>query len=241
MSKDVNLDWIEKSGGYEWTPGSPWPPQVPDEEACNGDDYQHSNYYYDYNRNDPDRENPFTEAFDYLMGESVTGKTPWIYESPDGGKTVYRYERGTDPLKRELVEIPMADIDDQRAHHFSTYDDGFTLQVTEEKPMAHYFKYHEEEILKDIQEYVSRTYQGHYTGTKHQFRKVQTIDLMAARDIAPQFCQANILKYGSRYGSKNGRNKTDLLKVVHYAMLLLHFDGHYGEPSMPSGNFDQMP
>ena len=135
----------------------------------------------------------------------------------------------------------LADIDDQRAHHFSTYDDGFTLQVTEEKPMAHYFKYHEEEILKDIQEYVSRTYQGHYTGTKHQFRKVQTIDLMAARDIAPQFCQANILKYGSRYGSKNGRNKTDLLKVVHYAMLLLHFDGHYGEPSMPSGNFDQMP
>ena len=135
----------------------------------------------------------------------------------------------------------MADIDEQRAHHFSIYDDGFTLQVTEDKPMAHYFKYHEEEILKDIEEYVSRTYQGHYTGTKHEFRKVQTIDLMAARDIATGFCQANILKYGSRYGSKNGRNKTDLLKVVHYAMLLLHFDGHYGEPSMPSGNFDQMP
>ena len=105
----------------------------------------------------------------------------------------------------------------------------------------HNFKYHEDEILKDIQEYVSRTYQGHYTGTKHEFRKVQTIDLMAARDIATDFCQANILKYGSRYGSKNGKNKTDLLKVIHYAMLLLHFDGHYGEPSMPSGNFDQMP
>ena len=90
MSKDKDLEWIEKSGGYEWTPGSPWPPQVPDEERCSGDDYQHSDYYYDYNRNDPDRENPFTEAFDYLMGESVTGKTPWIYESPDGGKTVFR-------------------------------------------------------------------------------------------------------------------------------------------------------
>ena len=196
----------------------------------------HSDYYYDYTRNDPDRENPFTEAFDYLMGESVTGKTPWIYESPDGGKTVYRYERGTDPLKRELVDIEMADVDDQRAHHFNDY--------TTEKTMAktnHEFKYHEDEILKDIQEYVSRTYQGHYTGTKHEFRKVQTIDLMAARDIATGFCQANILKYGSRYGSKDGRNKTDLLKVIHYAMLLLHFDGHYGEPSMPSGNFDQMP
>ena len=32
----------------------------------------------------------------------------------------------------------------------------------------HNFKYHEDEILKDIQEYVSRTYQGHYTGTKHR-------------------------------------------------------------------------
>jgi len=196
----------------------------------------HSDYYYDYTRNDPDAENPFTEAFDYLMGESVTGKTPWIYESPDGGKTVYRYERGTDPLKRELVDIEMADVDDQRAHHFNDY--------TTEKTMAktnHQFKYHEDEILKDIQEYVSNTYNGHYTGTKHEFRKVQTIDLMAARDIAAQFCQANILKYGSRYGSKDGRNKTDLLKVIHYAMLLLHFDGHYGEPSMPTGNFDQMP
>ena len=147
----------------------------------------------------------------------------------------------------DYYEDYMADIDEQRAHHFTTYDDGMSLQVIEEQKMDyepqrnHNFKYHEDEILKDIHEYVSRTYQGHYTGTKHEFRKVQTIDLMAARDIASDFCQANILKYGSRYGSKNGKNKTDLLKVIHYAMLLLHFDGHYGEPSMPSGNFDQMP
>jgi len=147
----------------------------------------------------------------------------------------------------------MADIDDQRAHHFvhanSAYNDGWTRQYHKEQlekmdyepQRNHQYKYHEEEILKDIEEYVSRTYQGHYTGTKHEFRKVQTIDLMAARDIAAQFCQANILKYGSRYGSKDGRNKTDLLKVIHYAMLLLHFDGHYGEPSMPTGDFEQMP
>ena len=132
----------------------------------------------------------------------------------------------------------LADIDDQRAHHFSTYDDGFTLQVTEEKPMAHYFKYHEEEILKDIEEYVSRTYQGHYTGNSHEFRNVQTLDLMAAKELASGFCQANILKYGSRYGNKDGRNTKDLMKVIHYAMLLLHFDGHYGKPSMSTGNID---
>ena len=163
---NFDLDKIERMGGFEWTPGSPWPPRDPDDDGLD-------------------------------------------------------YEIDT-----------MSDIDDMYSHHFFT-----------EKSMKtdHNFKYHEDEILKDIQEYVSRTYQGHYTGTKHEFRKVQTIDLMAARDIAPQFCQANILKYGSRYGSKDGKNKTDLLKVIHYAMLLLHFDGHYGEPSMPSGNFDQMP
>ena len=134
----------------------------------------------------------------------------------------------------------MADIDDMYAHQFSTWDDGMSLQVTEEKPMAHYFKYHEKEILKDIEEYVSRTYQGHYTGKSHEYRNVQTLDLMAAKELASGFCQANILKYGSRYGNKDGKNTKDLMKVIHYAMLLLHFDGHYGTPSMSTGNIDEI-
>ena len=133
----------------------------------------------------------------------------------------------------------LADIDDMYAHQFTTWDDGMSLQV-EEKPMAHYFKYHEEEILKDIQEYVSRTYQGHYTGKSHEYRNVQTLDLMAAKELASGFCQANILKYGSRYGNKDGKNTKDLMKVIHYAMLLLHFDGHYGKPSMSTGNIDEI-
>ena len=134
----------------------------------------------------------------------------------------------------------MADIDDMYAHQFTTWDDGMSLQVTEEKQMAHYFKYHEKEILKDIEEYVSRTYQGHYTGKSHEYRNVQTLDLMAAKELASGFCQANILKYGSRYGNKDGKNTKDLMKVIHYAMLLLHFDGHYGKPSMSTGNIDQI-
>ena len=128
-------------------------------------------------------------------------------------------------------EVDLSTIDDQYAHHFAPT----------EKEMAHYFKYHEEEILKDIEEYVSGTYKGHYTGNSHEYRNVQTLDLMASKDLASGFCQANILKYGSRYGNKDGKNKKDLMKVIHYAMLLAHFDGHYGEPSMPSGNFEQMP
>ena len=188
-------------------------------------------------------EDEIRELDDYYDFENVgAGDTAFQY-GIDGHYEYYNDD--DDGLDYEIDSTDyMADVDDMYSHHFTTYDDGMSLQVTENLEMAksdHNFKYHEDEILKDIQEYVSRTYQGHYTGTKHEFRKVQTIDLMAARDIATDFCQANILKYGSRYGSKNGKNKTDLLKVIHYAMLLLHFDGHYGEPSMPSGNFDQMP
>ena len=191
--------------------------------------------------------NAWSLAWEVLNG-TMDETYPIIDTSAGAGNTAYEYE--IDGLDYETDYYHTADIDDMYMHHFtnaySPYNDGWTQEYHQKEleKMAksdHNFKYHEDEILKDIQEYVSRTYQGHYTGTKHEFRKVQTIDLMAARDIATDFCQANILKYGSRYGSKNGKNKTDLLKVIHYAMLLLHFDGHYGEPSMPSGNFDQMP
>ena len=173
---------------------------------------------------EPDRPDPFVDAFDHMMED----------EYPSEFTT-------------------LSDNDDQMAHHIgyeelnlniqanSPYNDVWTQDFYKEelaKMSDSRNKYHENEILKDVEEYVTRTYNGHYTGTKHEYRNVQTIDLMASRDLASDFCQANILKYGSRYGSKDGRNKKDLLKVIHYAMLLLHFDEHYGKPSMTSGNID---
>ena len=170
---------------------------------------------------------------------------PYEFYNDGAGNTGASYEADSGDTYTKAFDYMMqtdymADVDDQRAHHFGQYQDNMDEDFYEPK-RNHQYKYHEEEILKDIEEYVSRTYSGHYTGSKHEFRKVQTIDLMAARDIASQFCQANILKYGSRYGSKDGRNKKDLLKVIHYAMLLLHFDGHYGKPSSSDGSFDRMP
>ena len=122
-----------------------------------------------------------------------------------------------------------------------TMDEDYPIinnEVQNTDYMAHYFKYHEEQILKDIEEYVSATYRGHYTGSRHEYRNVQTLDLMAAQELASGFCQANILKYGSRYGSKEGKEKKALMKVIHYAMLLLHFDEHYGKPKITTGNID---
>ena len=188
--------------------------------------------------------NAWSLAWEALYGD-MDKEYPIIDTSVGAGNTAFE----DDGLDYEIDLINgasadyMAEIDDQYSHHFTSeeiYDAvwGDGIEITEEKPMAHYFKYHEEEILKDIQEYVSRTYQGHYTGKSHEYRNVQTLDLMAAKELASGFCQANILKYGSRYGNKDGRNQKDLLKVIHYAMLLLHFDGHYSKPPMTTGNID---
>ena len=193
---------------------------------------EHSDAWYDYKRNNPNAENPFTDPEDWARAESVVGN------GNTAGISTDLYSNDELDLNVDF-NVDLADIDDMYAHQFNDYD---TMDMDFYEPKrAHFYKYHEEEILKDIEEYVSQTYQGHYTGTKHEFRNVQTIDLMASRDLAPHFCQANILKYGSRYGNKDGKNQKDLMKVIHYAMLLLHFDGHYGEPSMPTGNFEQMP
>ena len=180
------------------------------------------------------------EALNGTMDEEYPIK---IDTSAGAGNTAFQYE--DDGLD---YEVDLSTIDDQYSHHFSNayspYNDGWTQEYHQQElekmdfKRNHQYKYHEEEILKDIEEYVSGTYQGHYTGNSHEFRKVQTIDLMASKDLASSFCQANILKYGSRYGNKDGNNKKDLMKVIHYAMLLLHFDGHYSKPSMTSGNID---
>ena len=182
--------------------------------------------------------NAWSLAWEALNG-TMDEEYPIIDTSVGAGNTAYEYS--IDGLDYEIDYYQdsadyMSDIDDQYAHYYTPYQ--MADKIDYEPKRAHYYKYHEEEILKDIEEYVSGTYQGHYTGNSHEFRKVQTIDLMASKDLASGFCQANILKYGSRYGNKDGRNQKDLLKVIHYAMLLLHFDGHYSKPPMTTGNID---
>ena len=78
-------------------------------------------------------------------------------------------------------------------------------------------KYNENEILKEVSDYISQTYRGHYSAGN-----VQTLDLIDSVGDAEAFCRSNILKYASRYDRK-GTARKDLFKIVHYAVLLLHF------------------
>ena len=74
-------------------------------------DIPHSDYYYDYTRNDPNRENPFTDPVDRKRAEYVVS----------GGDTACE----DDELDYEVnyYDDYIADIDDQRAHHFNFYGD----------------------------------------------------------------------------------------------------------------------
>jgi len=83
-----------------------------------------------------------------------------------------------------------------------------------------FWKYDEGKILREVEAYLSSTYKGHYVGGS---RKIQTLDLIDSNGDAEAFCRANIIKYASRFGRKDGKNPKDLLKVIHYACLLYHF------------------
>ena len=46
---DPELDRIERMGGFEWTPGSPWPPRDPEEDGLDyEDDLMIDNHYVTY-------------------------------------------------------------------------------------------------------------------------------------------------------------------------------------------------
>ena len=84
------------------------------------------------------------------------------------------------------------------------------------------YKFNEGKIIKEIKEYVDKTYESHYA---------QDVTKQATETIIDQghgtgFCMGNILKYAQRYGKKEGKNKNDLLKVIHYAIIQLSQD-HY--------------
>ena len=96
---------------------------------------------------------------------------------------------------------------------------NFIPQAEIEKPPIHY-KYNEEKILEKIKDYIGRTYSSHYSYND----RVQTLDLIEAVGDASAFCRSNILKYASRY-DKKGTTRLDIEKIIHYAVLLYHFEG----------------
>jgi hypothetical protein len=79
------------------------------------------------------------------------------------------------------------------------------------------YKYNEPAILKELKEYIDGTYGEHYSQSKFQ-----TTEFIIDIGDGIGFTRGNIIKYAQRYGKKEGRNRKDLLKVLHYAIIMLH-------------------
>ena len=172
------------------------------------DTVEHSDAWYDYTRNDPNRENPFTDPEDRARAERVVGNGNTASAVIDHTYTITGTDIGDITINTD--EIDQLDI---------------TLPPTPGIKDPSNRKYKEDESIKALQDYISTTYGGHYTSDNNN---VQTLDLIESVGDAEAFCRSNAIKYLSRY-DKKGQAKRDILKALHYSLLLYHFSGQLNE------------
>jgi hypothetical protein len=108
------------------------------------------------------------------------------------------------------VNLDAPDTSDFTLRHYETYDSVPSID----------YKYSEDMIIQDLSEYINRTYGEHYKAQD----EVECFDAWIALGTASGTFRDTAMKYLWRYGKKNGTDKDDLMKALHYIMLLLHND-----------------
>jgi len=84
--------------------------------------------------------------------------------------------------------------------------------------------YNEEQILNELKTYVDKTYEAHYSQNKFQ-----ASEFIMDSGHGEGFCIGNVMKYAQRYGKKQGRNRNDLFKIVHYGIMAIYNHDKYKE------------
>jgi len=79
------------------------------------------------------------------------------------------------------------------------------------------YKYNEENLINQLKTYVDTTYNQHYAQGK-----IQTTEFIIDSGHGIGHTVGNIIKYSQRYGKKEGRNRKDILKILHYALIMLY-------------------
>lgn len=79
------------------------------------------------------------------------------------------------------------------------------------------YKFEEDATLAELKAYIDSTYSQHYSRNKFQ-----ATEFIIDGGHGTGFCIGNIMKYAQRYGKKNGKSKPDLLKILHYAIIMMH-------------------
>ena len=81
------------------------------------------------------------------------------------------------------------------------------------------YKFNEDALIEEFQEYIDSTYAAHYAKDKFQ-----ATEFIIDGGHGTGFCIGNVLKYAQRYGKKGSREdaRKDLMKVLHYALIQLY-------------------
>jgi hypothetical protein len=79
------------------------------------------------------------------------------------------------------------------------------------------YKFNEEKNLQELKAYIDATYGEHYASDKYQ-----ATDVIIDSGHGEGFVMGNIMKYAKRYGNKAGKNRKDLLKILHYGIIMLN-------------------
>ena len=85
------------------------------------------------------------------------------------------------------------------------------------------YKYNEDKAIAELFDYIKGTYDQHYSKNKFQ-----ATEFIIDGGHGDGFCIGNIMKYAQRYGNKDGYNRKDLMKVLHYAIIQLHVHDSQG-------------
>ena len=179
---------------------------------------EHSDAWYDYTRNDPNRENPFTDPKDRARAEGVVCKTDDAVTITGGDFVNFDLGIGntatvdtlnldfgsySDPVVGGADVITFGDDSPPAFTALSDNDDSIAHLI--DKPVSSGIedsstrKYKEDESIEALKNYISTTYGGHYTSDNNS---VQTLDLIESVGDAEAFCRSNAIKYLSRYDKK---------------------------------------
>ena len=100
------------------------------------------------------------------------------------------------------------------------------MELMEKEIKKFLFKYEEDKTLEDVKEHIKKTYTQHYTGKDN----IQIQDVFDQLGIAEDFARGAAMKYLYRFGKKQGKNKEDLLKCIHYICLLYYYSSKSEKP-----------
>jgi hypothetical protein len=102
---------------------------------------------------------------------------------------------------------------------------GVGLPEKEKKTID--YKFNEDKLVKELLEYINKTYKGHYS--KNKFQSTEFI-IDCGHGIG--FSSGSITKYNQRYGKKGEPPdwRQDILKILHYGIIMLYnHDLEHGE------------